>query len=352
MSVLSQGLSVLDQFFRGAATEAGRRSRCAGLCHPRAMRFRTGRPDLAAHARLFDLPDAGADPPGPSVTFLGVSTLLISDGRDAVMTDGFFSRPSLARTALRPLAPDNFRIDAALARAGVDRLDAVIPVHTHYDHALDSATVAARTGATLVGGRSAVNLARAHGLADDRIQLARPGEPMEFGGFEVTLIEGRHCPPDRSPGEIADPPALPARVRTYRCGEAWSIVVAHRPSGQSLLVVGSAGFVPDALAGHRAEVGYLGVGQLGIQPTAYLTRYWDETVRTVQAQRVVLTHWDDFFRPLDVPLRAISRRFDDLDRSISVLSGLARADGVALHLPTLWQRADPWAGLLNAQESA
>jgi len=26
-----------------------------------------------------------------------------------------------------------------------------------------------------------------------------------------------------------------------------------------------------------------------------------------------------------------------------VLSHLARADGVPLHLPTLWQRADPWS---------
>jgi hypothetical protein len=26
-----------------------------------------------------------------------------------------------------------------------------------------------------------------------------------------------------------------------------------------------------------------------------------------------------------------------------VLSHLAQADGVPLHLPTLWQRADPWS---------
>jgi len=28
--------------------------------------------------------------------------------------------------------------------------------------------------------------------------------------------------------------------------------------------------------------------------------------------------------------------------SLRVLSRLADADGIALHLPTLWQRADPW----------
>lgn len=34
----------------------------------------------------------------------------------------------------------------------VSRLTAVIPVHTHIDHAMDSALVADRTGAQLVGG--------------------------------------------------------------------------------------------------------------------------------------------------------------------------------------------------------
>ena len=50
------------------------------------------------------------------VTFLGVSGLLLDDGESAVMTDGFFSRPSLARVALGRFAPDQSRIDAALDR--------------------------------------------------------------------------------------------------------------------------------------------------------------------------------------------------------------------------------------------
>ena len=305
------------------------------------MRMRLGRPSLAAHAGLFTLP--GAQPDGLSVTFLGVATLLVSDGDSALLTDGFFSRPSLARTALRPLHPDTGRISAALSRAGVTRLDAVIPVHTHYDHALDSATVAEHTGATLIGGSSAAVLGRAHGLPEERIVVARPGHTMRLGSFDVTLIAGAHCPPDRAPGEIVGPLSLPARVRAYRCGEAWSTVIGHRPSGDSLLVVGSAGYVPGALAGRRADVAYLGVGQLGIQPADYLVRYWEETVRRVGARRVVLIHWDDFFRPLDKDLRPIARRFDDLDRSIRILTALAHRDQVALQLPTVWQRADPWA---------
>ena len=305
------------------------------------MRLKPGRPDLADYADRFDVPRA-AD--GLGVTFLGVSSLLLDDGESAIMTDGFFSRPSLARILLRKVAPDGARIDAALSRAGVDRLDAVLPVHTHFDHAMDSAVVAERTGAVLVGGESAAYVGRGRGLAEDRIRVAEPGEPMTYGAFTITEIESHHCPPDRFPGMITEPVVPPVRTTAYRCGEAWSILVSHR-SGRSALVQGSAGFAAGALDGRAADVAYLGVGQLGVQPEDYIRTYWDETVRAVGARRVVLTHWDDFFRPLDQPLRALPYAGDDLDVTMRIFSELARADGVRLHLPTVWQREDPWQDL-------
>jgi L-ascorbate metabolism protein UlaG (beta-lactamase superfamily) len=80
-----------------------------------------------------------------------------------------------------------------------------------------------------------------------------------------------------------------------------------------------------------------------VQPQRYLDDYWAQTVRAVGARRVVLIHWDDFFRPLTKPLRALPYAGDDLDVSMRVLAALADKDGIPLHLPTLWQRADPWS---------
>jgi L-ascorbate metabolism protein UlaG (beta-lactamase superfamily) len=108
-------------------------------------------------------------------------------------------------------------------------------------------------------------------------------------------------------------------------------------------VQGSAGFVPGALDGWTVDVAYLGVGQLGVRPTAYLRDYWQHTVRTVGARRVVLTHWDDFFRRLDQPLRALPYAGDDLDVTLRVLRDEADRDGVEVCLPTVWQPEDPWA---------
>jgi L-ascorbate metabolism protein UlaG (beta-lactamase superfamily) len=308
------------------------------------MRLKLGRPDLRDYAAHFDQPAATAASP-LTVTWAGVTTLLVDDGESAVMTDGFFSRPGLLAVGTRTLSPSAPRIDGCLARLGVDRLEAVLPVHTHFDHAMDSAVVAARTGAALVGGTSAAQIGRGGGLPDGRLVVVTPGSPLAFGSFDVTLVEGHHCPPDRFPGTITAPVVPPVKAAAYQCGEAWSTLIHHRPTDRRLLIVGSAGYVPGALAGHRADVVYLGIGQLGLQPEHYLVEYWSETVRAVGARRVVLIHWDDFFRPLHEPLRALPYAGDDLDVSMRTLTRLAREDGLPLHLPTVWERADPWAAV-------
>jgi L-ascorbate metabolism protein UlaG (beta-lactamase superfamily) len=305
------------------------------------MRLKFGRPDIGKYADRFDVPPAGRD---FGVTFLGVATLLFDDGNAPVLTDGFFSRPPVLDVGFRKLAPDLHRIDSALAKAGIDRLAAVLPVHTHYDHALDAAAVAARTGATLVGGESAGHVGRGGGLPADRIAVVSSGQQLTFGAFSLTHIASAHCPPDRYPGTITAPVVPPARVTSYLCGEAWSIIVEHT-SGRSALVQGSAGYVPGSLDGRRAEVAYLGVGQLGLCDDDYVNAYWQHTVRAVGARRAVLIHWDEFFRPLDQPLRALPYAADDLDATMRRLDRLAGRDGVTLHFPTVWQREDPWRGL-------
>ena len=305
------------------------------------MRIRLGRPHISQYATRFDVPLANE---AFAVTFLGVASLLLSDGESAVMTDGFLSRPPLLTVAMGKLSPNLTRIHSGLTRADIETLDAVLPVHTHFDHAMDSAVVAERTGAVLVGGESTANIGRGQGLAEDRIQVATPGEPMTYGAFTLTLIESHHCPPDRTPGQITEPLVPPAKMAAYRCGEAWSILVEHT-SGRTALLQGSAGFVAGSLAGRSAGVAYLGVGQLGRQSESYIRTYWAETVQAVGAKRVVVTHWDDFFRPLDKQLRALPYLADDLNVTMRVLDELSRQHGVSVHFPTLWQREDPWRSL-------
>ncbi|MBX3619297.1 MAG: MBL fold metallo-hydrolase [Rhizobacter sp.] len=294
-------------------------------------------PSLAPY-RTLTLPAAPADAP-VRVRFAGVSTLVFDDGETVWMTDGFFSRPPLLQTALRRLSPDAGRIDEGLQQLGVTRLAAVVPVHSHYDHAMDSPAVARRTGALLIGGESTLNVGRGQGLPPQQMRAVHAGDTVQLGRFRLHFIASRHSPTPYSSGEghelIEAPLVPPAHASAWREGDVWSLVVTHA-SGRSFLVQGSAGYVPGALAGVRADTVFLGVGTLGKKDDAYRTAYWDETVKAVGARRVIPVHWDDFTHPLSEPLQTTPLLLDDFDIVMADLSRRGAQAGVEIRLPPLF----------------
>jgi L-ascorbate metabolism protein UlaG (beta-lactamase superfamily) len=299
------------------------------------------RPSLQPYAGRILAEPAGAA--GLRATFLGVSTVLVSDGETAILTDGFFTRPGLLRTLVGRIEPDAETIGRCLERAGIEKLAAVLAVHSHYDHAMDSPEVARRTGAVVVGSESTANIARGAGLDADRIRVVRSAEPMTFGRFRVTMIASQHFPHGMAMGEITAPLVPPARAMDYREGGSYSVLIEH--DGRSLLIQGSAGFVEGALGPYRADVVLLGVGALGTRDDSYMAAYWKEVVEAVRARRVVPIHWDDFTLPLAEPLRPAPRLIDDFDATMRFLTGAAAAADVDLRLMAEWIPVDPFAGL-------
>lgn len=295
-------------------------------------------PNLDDHDDLHEAA-AGADA-GVTVRFLGVSTLLIEDATTSLMIDGFFTRPGFLTLRLGRVRSDAETVRTSLARAGATRLDAVFVAHSHVDHALDSATVAAQTGATLWGSTSTRRIAEAANFDPDRYRLVEVGRAERFGDFTVTAVAAEHSPGDLAPGEIDAPLPDPARALDLKTGDCYSFLVAH-PTG-TLLVHPSANYVRGAYDLHRADTVYLGVGTLGRQTPEFHETYWDEVVARVGAHRVVPIHWDNFTRGLDRPLKPFPRRFDDLDVTLDFLRQRCHADAIDLRLPRVWQRADPF----------
>src|SRR5262249_50257675 len=101
-----------------------------------------------------------AESPAGAVTgrWTGTATLVFSDGETTWMTDGWFSRPGPLALVGGRIAPDVAAIERGLAQNKVEKLAAVFPVHSHYDHAMDAPEVARRTGALLVGSESTANI--------------------------------------------------------------------------------------------------------------------------------------------------------------------------------------------------
>lgn len=198
------------------------------------------------------------------------------------------------------IAPNHDVIIESLQRARVRALDAVIPVHSHYDHALDAPAVAALTGAAVVGSASTANIARGYGLPERQIRTVAYGAVLRFGRFTVTMLPAEHTPDPMARGSVAQPVVPPARFTAYRMGACFAVLVEC--DDRSLLVNGSAGFVPGALRGRRADVVYLGIPTLGKQSDEYRDDLWREVVESTEARRIIPVHWDDFWQPLDRPL--------------------------------------------------
>lgn len=279
--------------------------------------------------------DAGPQNVAPRAVWLGVSTILIVDGETRILIDGYFSRPGLGSLLFGAIEPDARRIDAALARANIDRLDAIFVAHSHFDHALDVGILAKKTGAVVWGSPSTGNIAIGQGLNPSRIKLLTSSVPVSIGSVSVLPISVPHSPDPLFPGKVAAPLTFPAKASELREGGNFSFLVRLRD--RSILIVPSANFKPGALRGQRADIVFLSIGALGNQSDAFRRTYWDETVRATGARLVVPIHWDDFTRPLDQPIVTMPYLADRVDRAMEDVFQRGRQDTVRVTLPQLYQ---------------
>jgi L-ascorbate metabolism protein UlaG (beta-lactamase superfamily) len=279
-----------------------------------------------------------------TVRFMGTSSLLFTaPDSTSILMDGFVSRPHWSRVGLWTIGPNCGRIRSAYARLRKPTITAVFAGHAHYDHAMDAPVWAQMTGAQLVGSQSIKMLGLGIGLPDTQATVIQEGEPVRFGEFELTFIEAAHGPPDRYPGTVHAPLEPTARTRKWATGLVYSVFIRHR--GRTILVQSTAGYKPGALRGRHADVVYLAVGGLGHQPLAVIDTYWNEVVRATGARRVILVHWDDFFRSLNRSMLATPYAGDNVTRGVGRIVERAISDGVDVRIPSVFAPADPFQGL-------
>ena len=100
-----------------------------------------------------------------------------------------------------------------LRRAGIDRLEAVLPVHSHFDHVMDSAVVAARTGieeAVRAAGGELGCGRRLRGLGQSSRALVQPA-PHVVGRVRAALplVAREHGAAGRDTGDAGQSEKLP-----------------------------------------------------------------------------------------------------------------------------------------------
>jgi L-ascorbate metabolism protein UlaG (beta-lactamase superfamily) len=253
------------------------------------------------------------------VRWLGTAGFAIEHDGCRVLIDPYVTRASLLRCVAGRLRPDPEAI-----RRFTPAADAIIVGHTHFDHALDVPTIALRTGARVFGSRSAAALCRASGVPEALVEVVEraPGaEPVvrEIGPFRLRFLPSAHSPLLLGrvpfPGEIADCDHVPTRPTRFRCGAVFGVEI--RVAGRTLYHVGSAEIVEANLDATARNVDLLLLCAAGWSASR---KFPERIAHRLAPGAILLSHWDDFLRPIESPARALpaiqlSRLVDRLTRA-------------------------------------
>ena len=241
------------------------------------------------------------------VRWLGTAGFAVECDGHTVLIDPYLTRASLW-TCLR----GGLRSDPALVRRHAPRADAIVLGHTHFDHALDAPSIALSTGARVFGSHSAAALCRAHRVPEAQIVdvealcADRPSGPhvAEVGPMRLRFFPSAHSrfllgrvP---FPGEISDCDDIPMPMSHYRCGAVFGLEISAH--GRTIFHVGSAELVEEGLRDGPRQVDLALLCVAGWTSSRDLP---ERAVRALSPRAVLLSHWDDFLRPIDRPAKAL-----------------------------------------------
>jgi hypothetical protein len=249
--------------------------------------------------------------------WLGVAGFELQWNGLILLVDPFLSRPPVYKLLFGRTRPDG-----ALLRQHIPQADAILVSHSHYDHLLDVAEIAGYTGARVYGSGHTCRIVEVCGLPAGQVQMVRAGERLELptypqplpegrgdaldspsfrgaleggrGEFVVEVLPGEHTPVMWfGPGRLPERLTYPLRLRDFVLDETFSFRI--QAGGTSLLTwhdwrPGGAPQADILLIGADIRLADLG-----------------ELLDAVQPRLLIPTHWDNFLRPLDKPVRSFFR---------------------------------------------
>ena len=263
------------------------------------------------------------------VTFFGTTTLLFDDGVDQLLFDAHLTRPSLLKYICGSDATNTGLVEEMLALHHIDRLRGIFISHTHHDHVMDAPYIAGRTGATLYGSSSAMNVARGGDVPEAQLVQFQPNETYRVGGYTVKVIPSIHSKPtilNNDLGQTIDAPLRqPARLRSYKEGGSFDFHV--EAGGKRFMIRPSFNYIEGQMDGYRADVLFLGVAGLQKAEVGMAETFFHETIEKVDPRLVIPIHWDNFFSPLTKPVVGMPRLIEKTEVVFYKLAKYCAANG-------------------------
>jgi len=233
-------------------------------------------------------------PAGLELTWFGTAGFRLAYQGTVIWIDPYVTRMPLAAVALRRVVPSS---PEAVAKY-IDRADAVLVGHTHFDHALDVPAIARAHGCKVYGSTSLQALMGLHGLADQTV-VVEPKRDYEVGAFKFHFVPSIHSKLQLGigipySGELTSEHVEGLTAQAYHCGQVWGL--ALEVAGIRIYHQGSADLLEAEIVDRNVDVFLCGISGRRFTP-----KYAERILHALSPSIVVPTHYDDFFRPLDLP---------------------------------------------------
>jgi L-ascorbate metabolism protein UlaG (beta-lactamase superfamily) len=231
-------------------------------------------------------------PRGLELTWLGTAGFRLAYQGTVIWIDPYVTRLPLGDLIKRRVVPPS---DEAVARY-IDRADAVLVGHTHFDHAMDVPAIARRAGCQVYGSPSLQHLMGLYGLAP-RTVVVEAQRDYEVGPFKFHFVPSVHSKLQLGlrvnyGGELTCEHLDGLTPQAYKCGQVWGLHI--EVAGMRFYHQGSADLLEDQIHDRGVDVFLCGIAGRRFTP-----HYLERIVKAIAPQMIVPTHYDNFFRPLD-----------------------------------------------------
>jgi len=230
-------------------------------------------------------------PPGLELTWLGTAGFRLAYQGTTLWIDPYVTRLTLGQLLRRrhvETAPES------VAR-WIDKADAILVGHTHFDHALDVPAIARATGCKVYGSTSLQNLMGLYGLASQAVTVEAHHD-YEVGPFKFHFVPSIHSKLQLGlgipySGELTCEHVEDLTPQAFKCGQVWGIHI--EVAGTRIYHQGSADLLEDEIKDRGVDV-FL----CGISGRRFTKNYVQRIVRALEPKMIVPTHYDNFFKPL------------------------------------------------------
>ena len=214
--------------------------------------------------------------------------MLISDGKTNILTDGFITRPSIFSLLFTKIKPNKQLIQDTLKKLNLKKIDAIVTLHSHHDHAMDSAEVALQTNALIIASSSTANIAKSQGFHNVKVVSGK--QSFQVGNFTLTLIPSLHSKMGKylarlvGMGEyINEEFKTPSYFTQYKEAQTYSLFVEHEKG--NVFINASTNFAKEDLSKYNAHTVFLGTARLSKTSEEFQDKYYKKSSSCLKGQK-------------------------------------------------------------------